>query len=257
MSGMQFPKLITALLLCLLAPLPFASADQGWRLPQLPPPSQFGNLLINRTSTANKIKPATFSHWVHRARFTCRVCHGELNFAMKLNTTEITEAANRWGKFCGANGCHDGKAAFGHDRANCEKCHNGDLDYSQGKFAALARLPQSEFGNRINWVTALAEKAITPATRLKTASPDMKHDTTLELSAEWEFVPPAKFPHKEHTAWLDCDSCHPEIFTVKKKGTSGFTMEEILKGRYCGYCHLNVAFPMNDCKRCHPGLKNW
>lgn len=32
-------------------------------------------------------------------------------------------------------------------------------------------------------------------------------------------------------------------------------MNNILKGEFCGVCHLSVAFPVNDCARCHPGLK--
>src|SRR6266540_4287568 len=96
---------VLAMLLCVFP----ASADHGWRLPQVPSPSRFGNLLIDRTSSVNKIKAVTFSHWLHRTRFTCRVCHGELDFAMKVNGTTISEAANQSGKFCGAAGCHDGK----------------------------------------------------------------------------------------------------------------------------------------------------
>ena len=28
-------------------------------------------------------------------------------------------------------------------------------------------------------------------------------------------------------------------------------MSRILKREFCGVCHLTVAFPMDDCKRCH------
>ena len=34
----------------------------------------------------------------------------------------------------------------------------------------------------------------------------------------------------------------------------GFSMPLILKGEFCGVCHVTVAFPMNDCKRCHPAM---
>jgi hypothetical protein len=33
-------------------------------------------------------------------------------------------------------------------------------------------------------------------------------------------------------------------------------MARILKREFCGVCHLTVAFPMNDCKRCHPNSPN-
>jgi len=108
-----------------------------WDFPPAPPADEYGNILINRTSEKNNVKPATFSHWIHRQKHTCRVCHFELEFNMKVNTTEITEAANKSGKYCGAGSCHDGKAAFGHDEPNCEKCHNGNKGYGKGKFSKL------------------------------------------------------------------------------------------------------------------------
>jgi c(7)-type cytochrome triheme protein len=228
---------------------------EGWKLPQLPPADSYGNLLINRTSTKNKVKPVTFSHWLHRRKHTCRVCHTELGFNMETNTTEITEDACRAGKFCGA--CHNGKISFKHE-GNCEKCHNGKLDYGKEKFPELtAGLLKTRFGDGINWVASLDEHLISPQTYLVNKPDTTTFDRKLSIEAEWSFVPPSVFSHQEHTRWLDCNNCHPDIFTVKKKGTKDFTMEAILAGRYCGFCHLKVAFPMNDCGRCHPGIKEW
>jgi c(7)-type cytochrome triheme protein len=51
--------------------------------------------------------------------------------------------------------------------------------------------------------------------------------------------------------WLDCNNCHPDNFNIKKKTTKHFSMERILKREFCGVCHLTVAFPMDDCKRCY------
>jgi hypothetical protein len=31
-------------------------------------------------------------------------------------------------------------------------------------------------------------------------------------------------------------------------------MDFIVSGKFCGVCHLTVAFPVQDCKRCHPDL---
>src|SRR6185369_18090377 len=103
-------------------------------LPPLPPPDEYGNVIINRTSTRNGIKPVVFSHWKHRVKYTCRVCHSELDFYMKANTTEIREILNRQGKFCGA--CHNGKIAFKLN-GNCDKCHSGDIRYGAEKFEAF------------------------------------------------------------------------------------------------------------------------
>jgi c(7)-type cytochrome triheme protein len=235
-----------------------ADAQDVWHLPPPRPPAEYGNILIDRTSEINGVKPATFSHWVHRRKHTCRVCHSELEFNMKVNTTEITEAANKSGKYCGAVGCHDGKVAFGHDKDNCDKCHNGNIRYGIEKFSELSKLPKTGFGNGADWAKALNEGLIAPL-RYLTIKPsgDMGYSESLLLRAEWGGISPAVFPHKSHVQWLDCDNCHPDIFNIKKKTTKHFSMARILHGEFCGVCHLNVAFPMNDCKRCHPGMRTF
>lgn len=232
-----------------------AESNGPWDLPHPLPADEYGNLLINRTSEKNKVKPAAFSHWVHRRRHTCRVCHFELEFNMKVNTTEITEEANRSGKYCGAVGCHDGKAVFGHDNPNCEKCHNGNRGYGKERFSEVSKLPKTKFGNRINWVSALKKGMIAPLDHLELKpSSEINFNKALSLRAEWSGIPPAVFPHEAHVQWLDCSNCHPEIFNIKKKTTKHFSMNRILQGEFCGVCHLNVAFPINDCRRCHPGM---
>ncbi len=245
---------IAILDLAALCVLFWTPASGNFDLYPLPPPERYGNILINRTSVKNGVKPATFSHWLHRKRHTCRVCHSELEFNLKVNSTQITEHANKAGRFCGASGCHDGKAAFGHDKFSCDKCHNGAIGYGAEKFAELSGYPATLYGNRIDWVAVLASGMIAPRTFLKNRSEDIPFDKKLLLEAEWNFVPPAIFPHKSHTAWLDCNSCHPELFNIKKKGTRDFSMRSILNGEFCGVCHLNVAFPVHDCQRCHPRM---
>lgn len=228
-----------------------ASGASGKLLPPLPPPEEYGNILIDRTSARNGVKPVTFSHWIHRRKHTCRVCHGELEFIMKLGSTEISEAANGAGKFCGA--CHDGKAAFGQEQ--CRKCHNGEIGYGREKFSELLGLPKTGYGNKINWVKALRKGMIKPTTYLRTSPVDIQLDKTLLLQAEMNLIPPAIFPHKAHTEWLDCNSCHPDIFNIKKKTTKHFSMHYILNGEFCGVCHMKVAFPIDDCRRCHPAME--
>jgi len=243
-------------LLGLLIILFGAAAEAGWDFPPAPTSEEFGNLLIDRTSTKNKVKPVTFSHWSHRRKYTCQVCHSELDFAFKVNLSEITEAENQAGKYCGA--CHNGKIAFGHDKLNCGKCHNGDRGYGKEKFQELSNLPRTRSGNHIDWVTAMEEKSISPARFLRIPpSPGIAYDKTLLLEAEWERIPPSFFPHKAHTAWLECSNCHPGIFNIQKKTTKHFEMKMNLAGEFCGVCHMTVAFPMNDCKRCHPAMKEW
>lgn len=226
-----------------------------WDLPPAEPPDEYGNLLIDRTSTRSGVKSVTFSHWIHRRKFSCRICHSELEFSMKNNTTEITEAANRSGKYCGASGCHDGKAVFGHAKADCEKCHNANKSYRKERFSELAKLPAAGFGNKIDWGKALSRGLSVPRRHL-TVQPEtgMNYKELIVLESEWDGTPPAIFPHSPHTWLLDCTSCHPDIFNIKKKTTSHFSMEANLKGDFCGVCHTHVAFPMADCKRCHPAM---
>ncbi len=224
-----------------------------YTLRPLPPPEEYGNILIDRTSTKNGVKPVTFSHWLHRRKYTCRVCHTDLEFNMKVNTTEITEGGNRSGKYCGA--CHNGQIAF-RPNGNCEKCHNGNIAYSAERFSEFLKkpYPTTPFGNSINWVESLKRGMISPVKHLKGKPKDIPFDKTLVLESSWSIIPPAIFPHKAHVEWLDCNSCHPDIFNIKKKTTKNFSMDAILEGKFCGVCHLNVAFPINHCQGCHPAL---
>ncbi len=215
-------------------------------------PDKYGNILINRTSEKNNVKAVIFSHWIHRRKHTCRVCHFELEFNMKVNTTRITESLNRSGKFCGA--CHDGKDLFGHENpADCEKCHSGRRDTGKEKFSELAGLPKARYGNGVDWVAALREGLIKPAHYLTIKPPEgMTFNENVVLEAEKSNFPSAVFPHKVHNEWLECNICHPDIFNIKKKTTKLFYMTRIRQGQFCGVCHLSVAFPLEDCERCHP-----
>ncbi|MBI5641713.1 MAG: hypothetical protein HZA17_14955 [Nitrospirae bacterium] len=227
--------------------------SESFKLPPLSSPEQYGNILINRTSEKNGVKPVSFSHWIHRTKYTCRVCHLELDFNFRINSTEITEKANLDGKFCGA--CHNGRLAFGHTKENCTRCHNGDIAYSKARFRELSAFPKTEYGNRIDWVAAQAKGLIKPKDSLTPNFKQMPFEKKLELAAEKSGTPPAVFPHRIHTQWLDCSNCHPDIFNIKKKTTKHFSMDRIVKFEFCGVCHLRTAFPLDDCSRCHPGMK--
>jgi len=221
-------------------------------IPPQAPANIYGNILIDRNSTKNGKKPVVFSHWQHRMKYTCRVCHSELEFNFKVNTTEITEAKNLKGKFCGA--CHNGKIAFA-AAGNCDRCHNGNIRTGTEKFAAAlpSMFPSNPFGNGIDWSESYRERLLTPARFLAVRPQNMMFRKKLVLETAWSVpIPPAVFPHKEHKVWLDCENCHPEPFNIKKKTTKNFAMELLVKGEFCGVCHVNVAFPMQDCDRCHP-----
>lgn len=256
MKNNRWKRWVLLLVLMVLAVPAVVRAERFWQLPLLPPPENYGDLLIDRLSTVKQVKPVYFSHWSHRSRYTCRVCHWELDFAFKSGQTEITEEDNRNGLYCGA--CHDGKTAFGHGEKNCERCHTGRLAPEPEKFALLRQgLQKDDFGNKINWAGALRSGRISPISSIyRPGESSLDFRKKLVLKAEWPYVPPAVFPHDAHTRWLDCSNCHPDIFNIKQKGTEHFLMNYILEGRFCGVCHLTVAFPMDDCHRCHPGIKS-
>lgn len=239
-------------LLLSLAMTVAVTGQTNFKLPREPQADHFGVVLIGRNTFATTTKAVSFSHATHRVKYTCRVCHLELDFAFRRNATDITEKANREGQYCGA--CHDGKIAFGHTAPYCDRCHVGEAKAEP--LTKLADLPSAEHGNGVDWTEALATGKIAPVPTLSADFQPLTLDTTLTLEAEWSFVPPATFPHQEHVRWLDCANCHPDIFNVKKKTTPHFSMATALAGQFCGACHLNVAFPLHDCRRCHPKMEN-
>lgn len=243
-TGVLFLALLTA----------GSTFDSVWKFPDPPPPERYGNVLINRLTVKSTHPPVSFSHWLHRRQYTCRVCHFELGFALKTNTTEITEAKIRKGEYCGA--CHNDRIAFGVHDATCTKCHTGNLGATDYRFKELRDFPKSRYGDGINWVKALKKGLIKPKQSIvNDAYEAIPFDKALQLEPEWSMVKTkAVFSHRKHTEWLDCADCHPDVFNIRKKGTRHFRMEVMLEGKFCGACHLTVAFPLQDCRRCHPDL---
>ena len=244
----------TAAILLIATAASAQEMSRRFKLPPHPPAAVYGDVLIRRLTADGPAKPVVFSHWRHRTRYTCRVCHLELDFQFKRNATPITEEANRKGQYCGA--CHNGVIAFGQTEANCARCHTGAIAERPDDFKMLSDLPWSPYGNGVDWSRALAGGAIKPAGSLSKDFETIPMDKMLTLEAEWNFVAPAVFPHTEHVRWLDCANCHPSIFNIKKKTTKHFSMTYNLAGDFCGVCHLRVAFPMDDCIRCHPTMKS-
>jgi c(7)-type cytochrome triheme protein len=174
---------------------------------------------------------------------------------MMLNTTMITEEANKYGRYCGE--CHDGKIAFGHTKENCDSCHNADIGYGKEKFINLVALPPAPNGNGVDWVKALEEGFIEPKNYLRENIPPIGFEKIVEIESPWAGISPVIFPHEVHGKWLDCSNCHPEIFGIEKDETEDLAMEYILQYEFCGVCHGKVAFPPKDnCKKCHPQMKH-
>ncbi len=119
---------------------------------------------------------------------------------------------------------------------------------------AGAGLPKDKFG-LIDWVAVVDQGHIKPLDSLDPNAPAIPPlDMDVVIKAKGDFVKNVLYPHKAHTYWLDCQSCHPAIF-VMAKGQNKMSMVEISKGEWCGVCHGKVAFPLTDCSRCHTQAK--
>jgi len=233
-----------------------------------PLPYEYGQVIINNYSEKNNLAPVVFEHWIHRSKFTCRVCHVDVGFAMKAGGTNITAVDNARGYYCGA--CHNGKTVVDgkvlfqsctrkvstEESKRCQRCHSYGLnvasDYDFFRFSEP--LPKERFGNGIDWEKAEQLGLIKPADFLEGVS--IKRNSLVvqkdfALNPKVEGMPDIIFSHKKHTDWNGCELCHPDIFIGVKRGTTHYTMVDISQGRSCGACHLSVAFPLTDCQRCH------
>ena len=83
--------------------------------------AEYGDVVLNRLSEANDMRPVIFPHWFHRIRFRCKVCHHELGFEMRAGANEIDMGKIIDGQYCGM--CHDDRTAWGVE--NCILCHSG------------------------------------------------------------------------------------------------------------------------------------
>jgi c(7)-type cytochrome triheme protein len=217
---------------------------------------RYGNVTMRARARKAGMEPVVFAHWSHRSRYTCRICHLDLGFGMRQGDTGITRSQYLSGKFCGA--CHNGETAFtvkdGPD-AQCGRCHLKNTKELEKDFTSFAEsMPIAPFGNGIDWAAALRDGAIKPVDSLEGADPAMPLPAKLKKPLKLGTTSPRSdvaFSHEEHFAELDCSSCHPDIFNIKQKSTAAFSMDANIYNNFCGACHMQVAFPMNDCRRCH------
>lgn len=219
---------------------------------------QYGDITMQRAETESGGGTVIFRHWTHRDKYTCRLCHVDLEFSQVAGETEIIEEDNQAGRYCGA--CHDGKEAF--TIKACTNCHVKDAAHlAQTKQAAKKEfyvfqktMPRARYGNKIDWMQAEAEGLI----KLKDKLPGIsmaqnsfvvnQRDEPLEPSLSG--LPDIIFSHSKHVAWNGCGMCHPEPFKLKN-GTTEIDMQKIIDGNLCGRCHRTVAFQVNDCALCH------
>jgi c(7)-type cytochrome triheme protein len=228
---------------------------------RMPRPNEFGTVEINNYSENAGIAPVVFAHWLHRAKYTCRLCHVDLGFAMATGQTEIREEDNRNGLYCGA--CHNGKVAFTvgsgkqdeKQAENCNRCHSLGLDikprYDFYKYTK--GFPRARFGNRVDWLIAEEEgyfKLVDYLEGVSIKRGALNVPLDVEIEASVKEMPDIIFSHQKHAVWNGCELCHPQIFGVAKSRTV-YEMQEIFDGKYCGACHGKVAFMNLDCQLCH------
>lgn len=86
-----------------------------------PAPAEYADVVINRRSDKEGVRPVVFPHWFHRIRFRCKVCHFELGFKMRAGSNDIRMDDIINGRYCGL--CHNGDIAWSADQ--CDLCHSG------------------------------------------------------------------------------------------------------------------------------------
>lgn len=259
---------IAGTVLCILILAGVAVAAQSGVKKKRPKPFEYGMVTIDNYSLRSGLPPVLFDHWVHRGKFTCRLCHVDIGFAMKAGATQIKAADNMRGYFCGT--CHNGTMPYSgkkvfaacakkftkEESGRCKKCHTETISNAKEedfeKFAAL--LPKGRFGNGIDWEKAEEQGLIKPldileGVSIKRGALTIQKD--FSLTPKIAGMPEIIFSHKKHTIWNGCELCHPDLFLGVKKGSSKYSMVEIFDGKYCGACHSSVAFPLTDCQRCH------
>jgi c(7)-type cytochrome triheme protein len=109
--------------------------------------AEYGDVVINNFSDAAEMRPVVFSHWFHRIRFRCKVCHADLGFEFKAGGNRITMAKIIDGQFCGA--CHNGEIAWSVE--NCAMCHSG-----------LPGTPTQIHGSTVQRLVAPAHRPLDP-----------------------------------------------------------------------------------------------
>ncbi len=234
----------------------------------VPVPQEYGRVIIRNFSEQAGLGAVRFDHWLHRARYTCRLCHVDIGFAMEANATKIKADMNIKGFYCGS--CHNGTRAYGSTKifaacspsaasgedSRCNRCHSvGKKVPKEYDYASFTeKLPRKSAGSLVDWEDAEARGLIKPLDLLPGVSierPPLTAQKDFTILSRSTWMSDIIFSHKKHAQWNGCEVCHPDIFPSVKKGTVKYSMLQVSSGQYCGVCHGRVAFPLIDCQRCH------
>lgn len=121
----------------------------------------------------------------------------------------------------------------------------------KGRYEAL---PRDDAG-AVAWTKALVDKLITPKPGIAADAKDEDPtDLDVEIATSGQEAFKAVFPHKHHTLWMGCPSCHTGLFEMER-GKMKMTMGDMAAGKQCGACHGKVAAPeLTACAACHPAM---
>jgi c(7)-type cytochrome triheme protein len=125
------------------------------------------------------------------------------------------------------------------------------IKWLQAPVDAMRSLPRAGTGNFVDWVAALKSGVIKPRAEAEEAGQMKLLNTEITLR-NTRSMPTVTFSHAVHTELLACSNCHDALFK-EKAGATEIRMSEIFKGKACGVCHGTVAFPPDQCFRCHNG----
>jgi len=258
-TNKRLVSLVTALAVLLFSSAIFAQTFGVKKKPVKP--HQFGNVTMNNFSEQNNAAPVVFKHWLHRMKYTCRLCHVDLDFAMQTGETSIREEDNLNGLYCGT--CHNGKESFapeekspdGSDTKNCDRCHSGGrkVEFKNNFYKLTKGFPRSRGGNKVDWLKAEEAGLVTLKNHLEGVTikrRPLKIPVDSDIATREIKMPNIIFSHEKHAVWNGCELCHPELFGVEK-GVTVYTMQEIFDRKFCGACHGSVAFVTTDCQLCH------
>lgn len=90
--------------------------------------TEYADVVLNKRSQQEGMRPVVFPHWFHRIRFRCKVCHSELGFKMRAGANDVLMKDIGEGKFCGM--CHNDSVAWG--AQHCDLCHSGKPGLQSG-----------------------------------------------------------------------------------------------------------------------------
>jgi c(7)-type cytochrome triheme protein len=126
---------------------------------------------------------------------------------------------------------------------------NPAVEVLQEPAEALSVLVPNNAGNKVDWVQSLQQGLIEPRASLHDDRETEILDTSILMKNTLD-MPYVLFPHKPHTQWMACETCHESIF-ISQVDANPISMGKILNGEYCGLCHGAVSFPLTECNRCH------